>query len=93
VLYDAAERVLAHVPYWQWTMSFPYRVRWVLLKEAGLLSNALSLLLRAVFALQRRRARRLGLRGWAGCHRVIGPSEWSQAAAGVVSRLFLRNMN
>ncbi|WNG59999.1 hypothetical protein F0U59_38725 [Archangium gephyra] len=29
--------VLAHVPYRQWTLSFPHRVRWVLLKDAGLL--------------------------------------------------------
>jgi hypothetical protein len=33
------ERVLPHVPYRQWTLSFPHRVRWVLLKEAGLLSG------------------------------------------------------
>jgi hypothetical protein len=26
------ERVLPHVPYRQWTLSFPHRVRWVLLK-------------------------------------------------------------
>ncbi|WP_194858673.1 transposase [Myxococcus sp. AB056] len=48
------ERVLRHVPYRQWTLSFPHRVRWVLLKEKGLLSNVLTLFLRAVFALQRR---------------------------------------
>ncbi len=33
------EQVLPHVPYRQWTLSFPHRVRWVLLKEAGLLSS------------------------------------------------------
>ena len=32
------ERVLPHVPYRQWTLSFPQRVRWVLLKDVGLLS-------------------------------------------------------
>ncbi len=34
------ERVLPHVPYRQWTLSFPHRVRWVLLKEAGLLTSS-----------------------------------------------------
>ncbi|WP_414639276.1 transposase zinc-binding domain-containing protein [Archangium sp.] len=57
------ERVLPHVPYRQWTLSFPHRVRWVLLQDAGLLSDVLTLFIRAVFALQRRRARRQGLRG------------------------------
>jgi putative transposase len=57
------DRVLPHVPYRQWTLSFPHRVRWVLLKDVGLLSDVLTLFLRAVFALQRRRARRQGLRG------------------------------
>ena len=56
------ERVLPHVPYRQWTLSFPHRVRWVLLKDAGLLSDVLTVFLRAVFALQRRRARRQGIR-------------------------------
>jgi len=42
-------------------------VRWVLLKDAGLLSDVLTVFLRAVFALQRRRARRQGIqRGQAG---------------------------
>ncbi|MFY0527668.1 transposase zinc-binding domain-containing protein [Archangium gephyra] len=57
------ERVLPHVPYRHWTLSFPHRVRWVLLKDAGLLSDVLTLFLRAVFALLRRRARRQGPRG------------------------------
>ncbi|WP_245682527.1 hypothetical protein [Archangium gephyra] len=51
------------MPYRQWTLSFPHRVRWVLLKDVGLLSDVLTVFLRAVFALQRRRARRQGLRG------------------------------
>jgi hypothetical protein len=29
------EQVLPHVPYRQWTLSFPHRVRWVLLKPGG----------------------------------------------------------
>ncbi len=57
------EQMLPHVPYRQWTLSFPHRVRWVLLKDVGLLSDVLTVFLRAVFALQRRRARRQGLRG------------------------------
>jgi hypothetical protein len=57
------ERVLPQVPYRQWTLSFPHRVRWVLLKEVGLLTEVLTLFLRAVFALQRRRARKQGVRG------------------------------
>ena len=57
------EGVLPHVPYRQWTLSFPHRVRWVLLKDVGLLSDVLTVFLRAVFTLQRRRARRQGLRG------------------------------
>jgi len=57
------ERVLPHVPYWQWTLSFPHRVRWGLLKDVGLLSEVLTVFLRALFALQRRRAQRQGLCG------------------------------
>jgi hypothetical protein len=57
------ERVQPHVLYRQWTLSFPHRVRWVLLKDAGLLSDVLTFVLRSVFALQRRRARRQGPRG------------------------------
>ncbi|WP_434301755.1 transposase zinc-binding domain-containing protein [Corallococcus exiguus] len=57
------ERVLPHVPYRQWTLSFPFRVRWVLAKDAHLFSAVLSVFLRVLFALQRRRARRLGGRG------------------------------
>ncbi|MFP2924298.1 transposase zinc-binding domain-containing protein, partial [Pyxidicoccus sp. 3LG] len=56
------ERVLPHVPYRQWTLSFPHRVRWALLKDSGLLSDVLTVFLRALFALQRRRARKLGTR-------------------------------
>ncbi|WP_257453642.1 thioredoxin domain-containing protein [Archangium lipolyticum] len=47
------ERVLPHVPYRQWTLSFAHRVRRVLLEDVGLLSDVLTLFLRAVFALPR----------------------------------------
>jgi hypothetical protein len=43
------EQVLPQVPYRQWTLSFPHRVRWVLLKQVGLLSEVLTVFLRAVF--------------------------------------------
>ncbi|MCI0572937.1 MAG: transposase zinc-binding domain-containing protein, partial [Myxococcaceae bacterium] len=56
------EKVLPHVPYRQWTLSFPHRVRWALLRDSGLLSDVLTVFLRALFALQRRRARKLGTR-------------------------------
>lgn len=46
------EQVLPHVPYRQWTLSFPHRVRCVLLNDVGLLSDVLTLFLRAAFALQ-----------------------------------------
>ena len=49
------EEVLPRVPWRQWTSSFPVRVRWVLARDAGLLSEVLAVFLRAVFALQRRR--------------------------------------
>jgi hypothetical protein len=39
------------------------QAEWVLLKDVGLLSDVLTVFLRAVFAMQRRRARRQGLRG------------------------------
>lgn len=41
------EQVLPHVPYRQWTLSFPHRVRWALLKDVGLFSDVLTLLLGA----------------------------------------------
>jgi hypothetical protein len=42
------ERVMPHVPYRQWTLSFAHRVRWVLLKDVGLLSDVLTVFLRGV---------------------------------------------
>jgi hypothetical protein len=30
------------MPYRQWTLSFPHRVRWMLLKDVGLLSDVLT---------------------------------------------------
>lgn len=48
------ERVLPCVPDRQRMLSFPHRVRWVLLKKAGLFSGVLTIFLFAVFELQRR---------------------------------------
>ncbi|HYH98764.1 hypothetical protein [Hyalangium sp.] len=50
------------MPYRQWTQSFPHRVRWMLLKDVGLLSDVLTVFLRAVFALLYV-AMRVGLQG------------------------------
>jgi len=47
------ERVLPHVPYRRWTLSFPHWVRWVLLKDVGLLSD-FSQVRRGLFAVVRR---------------------------------------
>jgi len=45
----------------QWVLAFPHRVRFVLARTPRLLSAALTFFVRALFALQRRRARARGL--------------------------------
>jgi hypothetical protein len=55
------ERVLPRAPYRQWTLSFPVKLRFCLTRDSRLLSEALGLFVRALFALQRRTARRLGV--------------------------------
>ena len=57
------EEVLPHVPYRQWTVSFPYAIRWRLVKERGLLEELLRKTTRLVAAWQRRCARKLGAQG------------------------------
>ena len=57
-----SERVLPDVPYRQWVMSFPRRLRLALALDAVLTTRVLAITLRAIFAWQRRRARRLGWR-------------------------------
>ena len=57
------ERVLPHVPFRQWTLSFPKRIRWHLARDVGLCSDVLNLFLRALFAYHRRRGRELGFEG------------------------------
>jgi hypothetical protein len=67
------EQVLPHVPYRQWTLSFPHRVRWVLLKDVGLLSDVLTVFLRAMFAPAAPKGTAAGPAGWAGRVRVVHP--------------------
>ena len=57
-----AERVLPDVPYRQWVMSFPRRLRLALAIDSTLTTRVLAITVRAIFAWQRRRARRLGWR-------------------------------
>jgi hypothetical protein len=53
------ERVLPHVPFRQWTLSFPKRIRWHLARDVRLTSTVLNLFLRALSTYQRRRGRGL----------------------------------
>jgi hypothetical protein len=54
-------RVLPKVAYRQWTLSLPWRIRWAVATQPKLLSAALSVMQRRIFAWQRRRARRAGI--------------------------------
>jgi len=60
------DRVLPTAPYRQWTLSFPFRLRFRLARDPDLVSAVLGIFLAAVFAWQRRRARRQGFRGQPG---------------------------
>jgi len=53
--------VLPRVPWRQWTLSFPMRLRFLLARDAQALSDVLTLFVRALFAFQRKTARRLGI--------------------------------
>ncbi len=53
--------VFPAVPVRQWVLSLPRRVRFLAAREATLASRLLSIFIGAVFAWQRRRARRLGV--------------------------------
>src|SRR6266849_748041 len=55
------DRVLPDVPYRQWVLSLPRRVRLLLAYRPQLLRPVLQIFLRAVFSCQRRRARRQGI--------------------------------
>jgi hypothetical protein len=55
-------RVLPRVPVRQWVLSLPRWARFLLARDPKLITRALDLSLRAIFAQQRRRARRAGTR-------------------------------
>ena len=54
-------RVLPKAPYRQWTLSLPWRIRWTVATKPKLLSAALAVMQRRIFAWQRRAARRAGI--------------------------------
>jgi hypothetical protein len=54
------DRVLPHVPMRQWVLSLPRWARFLLARDPLLITRTLDLALRAIFAFQRRRARRAG---------------------------------
>lgn len=55
------KNVFPTVPIRQWVLSFPRRVRFLAARHPALVSRLLDLFTRAVFAWQRRSARRLGM--------------------------------
>ena len=57
------DRVLPHVPMRQWVLSLPRWARFLLARDPKLITRTLQLALRGIFARQRRRARREGVRG------------------------------
>ena len=72
VLHDATDagpathlvdRVLPFVPMRQWVLSLPRWARFLLACDPALITRTLHLALRGIFARQRLRARRLGVRG------------------------------
>lgn len=59
---DLVDRLLPDVPYRQWVLSFPFELRFPLATDRALLSRMLQVLLRTLFAWQRRRGRQRGIR-------------------------------
>lgn len=55
------DRVLPRLRYRQWVMSFPFRHRFAIAKDAKILSRVLTLTLRSIFSWQRRMARAQGI--------------------------------
>ncbi len=55
------DKVLPALPYRQWVLSFPKRVRFLLATDHDLLSRGLDMALRKVFAWQKRAARRFAI--------------------------------
>src|SRR5438874_2456304 len=61
------DRVLPQVPMRQWVLSLPRWARFLLARDPLLITRTLDLALRAVFTVQRRRARQAGARApWMG---------------------------
>jgi hypothetical protein len=56
------DRVLPRVPMRQWVLSLPRWARFLLARDTALITRTLNLALRCIFARQRLRARRLGVR-------------------------------
>lgn len=56
------ERVLPWVPVRQWVLSLPRWARWALVRDPGRVEQALGIALKAIFVLQRKRGRSLGVR-------------------------------
>ena len=56
------DRVLPHVPMRQWVLSLPRWARFLLAREPALITRVLRLALGGIFARQRLRARRMGVR-------------------------------
>jgi len=56
------DRVLPHAPIRQWVLSLPRWARFLLARDAQLITRTLDVALRAIFAWQRRRARKAGAR-------------------------------
>jgi hypothetical protein len=71
--------VLPHVPFRQWTVSFPYALRWRLVKEPGLLEELLRKTTRLIAAWQRRCARKLGAQGRLLTGAVTQVQSWGSA--------------
>ena len=55
------ENVLPKAFYRQWTLSFPIQLRFLLARDSAVLSEVLGLFLRALFAFQRKTAKRQGI--------------------------------
>jgi hypothetical protein len=62
----SVDRVLPHVPYRQWVISLPIRLRLQLARDKLLLSAMLRIVIARIFAWQRRVARSMGVAGAQG---------------------------
>ena len=59
---NLVDRVLPHAPMRQWVLSLPRWARFLLARDAGLITRTLDVALREIFSSQRRRALRAGAR-------------------------------